>query len=1031
MNIKSLTYKSIAYYKRYYKLVAIAALISVTVIVGSLVIGNSVRKTLVNRVNERLGDTEIILFSRNSYLSANILKENIFSGSKAFLLVNGFISQDGKLIPVYIWGTEESSVAKGEVKINPTLAKELGTNNEQSLVLRLPSAGLIPSGSLFVTQNYTTSLRLSYSGVVDVQEGGNISMKNEQIIPYNVFVNREELAESLELSGKVNLILDSKIISADQLAEVWDYTVSGLSIQTKDDFTDITSDRIFLQNELVESVYANNNANRIYSYLANSIDKDDNSIPYSFVTAVDQFKNRTLKKDEIILSDYSANRIKASVGDQINISYYTSKDLKTLITKSVSLKVSEIIPLSELVQDSILKADFPGLSDAERCTDWDSDLPIDMDLITDEDEKYWELYKNTPKAILPYQAIADDWINPEGSATAIRLSTNQPDLSQLNPDMFGIQLIYPKDAGIYAALNGVDFSGLFMALGFFIIISAMLLMLIPLSEMLYARSDEITLLRNLGYPNKRISHILWRESAPIVIVSSVIGVITGLIYTGGIMWLLGNVWKGATHTEGFTIYPTLSTMLAGLVVGVVISLILVRITIKNKLREKKNSQSKTKLSLKTRRLISLALSVISMAIIALNFFILQSVTLFVVIGILVLGVATLWGDYIICSKAEINPVKFDEKKLVWKTIFANKKPAILSFLALSIGVFIVFSVGLNRKGFTDSSQLKAGTGGYSLWMENSVPIYHNLSTKEGRSKLGLGDLPENTEALQFLKYSADDASCLNLNKVSTPSILGIDMSVLLSDKFTIAQSLDTDIYNQIRHKDGTVIPALVDATVLTWSLGKSLGDTIWYKSSNGQDIGLRLTGTLPNTIFQGYVLIDSDLFKEAWPDITGSEVSLFRINEEDKASVSNLLSQALNEYGVRVTTTNERLKQFNTVTDTYLTIFLTLGCLGLLLGIMSFIIVIRKNLAMRRKEIDLYDMLGYTKKKVEGILFRESIIVPLYAIVSGIISAIIGVTLTFMNTSIWVWITAFLFAAFFVVCVLTFVRKSVRQEVLK
>ena len=90
----------------------------------------------------------------------------------------------------------------------------------------------------------------------------------------------------------------------------------------------------------------------------------------------------------------------------------------------------------------------------------------------------------------------------------------------------------------------------------------------------------------------------------------------------------------------------------------------------------------------------------------------------------------------------------------------------------------MFSVGLNRKGFADSSQIRIGTGGYSLWCESSVPVYYDLSTSSGKAKLSLSDLPEDTEVLQCLRYNADDASCLNLNKVTTPTVLGINMKAL-------------------------------------------------------------------------------------------------------------------------------------------------------------------------------------------------------------------------------------------------------------
>ena len=211
-----------------------------------------------------------------------------------------------------------------------------------------------------------------------------------------------------------------------------------------------------------------------------------------------RYKGHILRKDEILLSDYAANRLGARVGDTIRVSYYKSEGLKRLDTDARQFKVGRVVPLSEWVSDGSLSADFPGLSNVERCTDWDSDLPIQMDLITDEDERYWDLFRSTPKAIIAYDAVVGDWGNAYGSATAIRIPNARPDLTGLRPEMFGIQLIHPREAGIYAARNGVDFAGLFLALGFFIIVSAVLLMLNPLSEMFYRRRHEIALLPHLS-----------------------------------------------------------------------------------------------------------------------------------------------------------------------------------------------------------------------------------------------------------------------------------------------------------------------------------------------------------------------------------------------------------------------------------------------------------------------------------------------------------------------------------------------------
>ena len=47
MNIRWLLHRNIRYFARYYRLVAMAVVITVAVIVGSLVVGDSVRMTLV------------------------------------------------------------------------------------------------------------------------------------------------------------------------------------------------------------------------------------------------------------------------------------------------------------------------------------------------------------------------------------------------------------------------------------------------------------------------------------------------------------------------------------------------------------------------------------------------------------------------------------------------------------------------------------------------------------------------------------------------------------------------------------------------------------------------------------------------------------------------------------------------------------------------------------------------------------------------------------------------------------------------
>ena len=1004
MKLRHLITQNISYYKPFYRLIFIAITIAIAVITGSFVVGDSVRSTLVKRVDERLGKAETIVFSRYSYLDDEILDnlklrvdDKLHTASlSGVLLINGFVSVSGNLIPVMVWGTNDLGIEKGEAKINSALADEMNavetrhaTSLRKNIVLRLPAAGMVPLGSMYVTDTYTTSLRLELTSVLSVEEGGNLNLKNEQTIPFNIFVNREELAEAMGVSGKINLILSDKKISRDEFASVWNYVHSGLNIETENELTTITSDRIFIQDKVVETVCnEDSSSNRIYSYLANSFRRNEQTIPYSFVTAVDFYKGEKLNPNEIILSDYAAKRLNVRLNDTVSISYFISKQLKTLLTDSIFLKVGKIVPLTDLQSDKTLAAEFPGLSNVERCTDWNSDLPINMNLITDEDEHYWELYKNTPKALLPYSTMASRWKNAFGSATALQIE-NRDCLSELTHEMFDIQLIYPRETGLLAAKSGVDFSSLFLSLGIFIIISAAILMLVPLSEMLFRRRSELNLLRATGFSNKRIFRLLWRESIPVVLFSALLGIIVGLIYTYLILFLLGSVWKGATHTDGFRVYPDLITIVVSLISGIVLALSLLYIGIKRALITRIATDKKPKR-------------------ICANLFNLR------------------------------HPCAFTVSRLIWASIRHSKKQALLSFTTLTLGVFILFSVGLNRQGFADSSKIRTATGGFSLWCETSVPVYHNIQTDEGRAKLGITDLRTvralratslqlRTTSIQLLKYTADDASCLNLNKVVTPNVLGVDMNELENSDFKITKTIydDSFVFEKLKTAENSVYPALVDETVLQWSLGKKLGDTLVYVGEKGKTVSILLAGTIQNSIFQGYILIDKMLFTEIWSEISGSEIMLLKVPEEEVEYTKAIITQALNKYGVRVMTTGERLRMFYSVIDTYLTIFLTLGGIGLLLGIFSFIIVVRKNLVARKAEINLYHSLGFGKQRIIDLLYRENIIVPLCAIFVGASGSLIGVSMGFGNVSSWVLGIAGLFLAGFIGSVVGFVRISV------
>ncbi|CDN31058.1 conserved hypothetical protein-putative permease of ABC transporter [Mucinivorans hirudinis] len=968
--MKSLINNNIRYYKNSYRLVALAATIAVAVILGSLIIGDSVRATLLKRAEARLGDIESVIVANSSFLDAAA-----YPNGKLF--TNGFISVAGRFTPVNVWG--EDGIEAGYCLVNGKLSSQI----ESEVVLRLPSGGLIPSGSLFVTDNYTASLRLTNAGIKDNQ--ADINLRNEQIVPLNIFVNGEELANAMGLQGKVNVIFHESIIDLKD----WLPEHSGLHLVDGE----LRSDRIFLQREAVDKLLETNpKANRLFSYLANSID----DIPYSFITAADRYNNLNLNKEDAIISDYTATRLGKRIGDKITITYFVSPELKLLQTDSSQFIIRAIVPQSTFAADSTLSADFPGLTNVESCTDWDSDLPIDFSKITDQDKAYWAQYRATPKVIISYESIKERWSNGYGVATALRGIDNT---GGLTPAMLGVTVIYPRKSALAAASSAVDFASLFLSLGFFIIVAAIMLILLPINEMIAKRREEISLLVALGFSAKRVKMVILQEALPVILFSLLAGAVLGLIYSFTVLWLLETVWQGATYTDGFIISINIPTLAIGLIssllilLGAILSL----------------NPSKTSKTITPRKPhLKLKIATIFICWLAIQISLISS-------NIAITGLCFIIGTFAVFDYelARIrNSNSLSTKLLPWLRMGYNRRSTLTALLTLEIGIFVLTTIGINRPTFDKDT---IGSGGYSHWAESSVPIYYDLNSEQGREKFSLQELSSTVSFLPMARQEGDDASCLNLNKPQQVTLLGVAADSLIDSKFEFAQTLDNlegeEVFKKLASTTNT---AIVDATVLEWSLAKAVGDTIRYADGRY----FIIIGTLKNSLFQGNIITDI----KNLPQTNGTEVMLVKnANNEDKA----LIERALSNYGMVLSPSSERLKEFNSVTDTYLTIFMSLGWIALLLGAAAFVVSVRKNLILRNEELELYRALGFSQKKRALLLYRENIIIPLYSLLFGITISLCTSMKVLGNVSPEMWVALVVFVALYVAITTLLLRSAI------
>jgi len=334
-------------------------------------------------------------------------------------------------------------------------------------------------------------------------------------------------------------------------------------------------------------------------------------------------------------------------------------------------------------------------------------------------------------------------------------------------------------------------------------------------------------------------------------------------------------------------------------------------------------------------------------------------------------------------------------------------------ILFAIGAFLVVSTGSNRKDlFSDSEDPSSGTGGFLYYAESTVPVLQQLNDPNVKYEYGLG---EGYSFAQFRLATGDDASCLNLNKVVNPQVLGVDPGALQGRYSFVTRTDYLDEEDPWSSLDAELpaglIPAIADETVIKWGLGLSVGDTLHYVNSNGGTMDLLLIGGLAPSVFQGNVIISNDRFLEQFPESSGTYVFLVDGAMADTALIRSEIGRGLRDLGFDMQLTATRLAEFNSVTNTYLSIFLVMGALGLLVGTFGLVVVLSRSILERKQEIALLKAVGYSRINIRKLIVREYMILLLTGIGAGFLTAIVATLPAILSpntgtsfTSIIIWL---------------------------
>ena len=460
--------RSLAHYWRSNVAVMFGVAVAVAVLVGSLMVGDSVRGSLRELASERLGRVDYALAAPSFFtedLGDRLLGKDeiadrcnlavpaiVMQGTVEHASTGNMVAQVSVIgVRDDFWklgDTDRSVSLEGrQVALNQYLADDLGAAEDDAVLLRLVRQGDAPVDTAFgrrSPQETVSSLRLNVASVISAEGLGKFSLQNDNPRPTNIYVPLSWLQDRLDRSGRANALLVSAkegyrtdgTLSAlretlDAASEPADY---GLTLSEEErGYLSLESQRMVMEPAAVEAARqaaedAGLRAETMSIYLANSLELIENgeataSVPYSVVAGMnpraepplgplpmaDGEEPRDLERSDILLNSWAAERLSKSPGSTIRMTYYVWTEKGALETRSRKLTLRGVVKMEGPALDTGLVPKYEGVTDAATMADWDPPFPLDRSRIELEDEEYWREHGPAPKAFLSLDTLRALW----------------------------------------------------------------------------------------------------------------------------------------------------------------------------------------------------------------------------------------------------------------------------------------------------------------------------------------------------------------------------------------------------------------------------------------------------------------------------------------------------------------------------------------------------------------------------------------------------------------------------------------------
>jgi len=1026
MTIVRFILRTVAYHARDHLLVLLGIAVAAMVITGSLVIGDSVRGSLRDTALARIGQADVAVVGNGRFLKDTLATAVAAKlGEQAIvapvLNLRGLAANgDRRANAIAVCGVDERfwrlaplsrsmGLAENTLALNATLAHQLGAVVGDSVLLRVEKPGFLPRDApLSSTADTTVAMRMNVGAILNDQSFGRFSLAAAQVPTPTAFIDLASLQKRTGMASIANLLLiggaDAPAVDA-AIAATWTPADALIDVRTVGERTEVRAERIFLDEPLSAALTSQDGAGGVMTYFVNELRFGERATPYSLVASADWKKfpgegapiPTALDTDGIAINQWLADDLKATVGDQIAVKYFVIGPSGGLREDTAKLTVRAIVPLAGAASDRELMPRFPGIADEEDCKNWHPGVPIDLGRIRPVDEEYWKQYRGTPKAFLSLAAGQKLFANRFGSLTAVRMQQSIESVTAhlrqtLKPADLGLLTVPLRTQALAASAKAMDFSGLFIGLGFFLVVAALTLagMLVALG--LERRRAEIGLLLAVGFTPRRVARLLWLECVVIAVGGSLLGAVFGVLYAELVLSALTGGWSAAVGSTPVALHLQWPTLIIGVVASALVASIVLRWRLRRLHREAVPQLLRGRASAEIvppkRRWPAFVALVCGLGAVVIAFLPLDpsaAVGAFFGAGALGLIAGLAAGTAGIDRSLQHGLQKLDLPSLAIANAARGRGRSLSVVVVLAAASFLILAVGANRRDpLAGAEQKTSGTGGFALAMESAVPLAEDLNTVADRERLGL----EKLDGVTFTPVRVghgDDASCLNLNRSATPRIYGVDPAAF-AGRFTFSATSAAPTggnWNLLDQRSDGAVPAIGDVNTTMWSLGMAVGDRLTYADERGQPFTIVLVGTVSHSLLQGGLFIAERDFTAKFPSQGGHGLWLIDAPTERRDAVAKELERGLADYGVAVQPAVERLAAYLAVERTYLDIFLTLGGLALLIGSVGVGVVVARNVADRRGELAAAHAIGFSRALLLRLVLTEHALLLIAGLLLG------------------------------------------------